>query len=460
MSGTKREPGCVRCQQRHVKCDRDRPACSNCQKSKPPTVCEYRAPSRSFRFQQSRYSSAAADEAARRATASRSSDAPSQPGLVLSEYGDMGSINSPRDHADFHPQPAAFSPPGSAGTESHHTFSATDGSFERDGGSVGSRFVSTPADFQAGEASYSSPSALVVHIPQSQQQMATPQILTDERDSRVFTFYMESVAHWMDIGSPGRYFQTYVPSLAFRDPLVLHACMSCAAHIMYLQGHIDKGTEEDYVSRVLSLLIPLLSSDEATSRNESLLATTVILRMAEQFSDISADCQHHLNGAASLFKEGADWSAVEVNLSTTCFWTSMRERLRIWFLHEQTTEFDVGHVSLSKDDMSSAVASEEAWTNRMTYLLARVCESCWKQDRGVDLEEVVHLKRLIQTWRSHLPDTFRPWCFVDRNNHPFPMIRCLSSWHGRCSINLPISSRLRYPNILQWWHGSSTTLPT
>ncbi|KAK3106764.1 hypothetical protein LTR53_018115, partial [Teratosphaeriaceae sp. CCFEE 6253] len=272
---------------------------------------------------------------------------------------------------------------------------------------------------------------------------------------------MESVAHWMDIGSPERYFETYVAQLALKEPLVLHACMSCASHIvstssqngfllslpssafldprqglspservqMYLMGLIEKEAEEDYSARVLSLLIPLLSSEIATSQNEGLLATTVILRMAEQFSDIRADYQHHLNGAASLFMDGTDWSATESNLATTCFWTSMRETLRIWFLCERPSDFEVDHLSLAEDDMSTDASSEEAWTNRMTHLLAQVCKVCWRAERGDEVERITRLRHRMSTWKSNLPATFRPWCFVERGNRPFPGIRCLSPWH-------------------------------
>jgi hypothetical protein len=51
----KRIPGCLRCQERHVKCDRGRPTCNSCRNLKYPTVCEYA--SKRLRFRQSRYTS-------------------------------------------------------------------------------------------------------------------------------------------------------------------------------------------------------------------------------------------------------------------------------------------------------------------------------------------------------------------------------------------------------------------
>ncbi|KAK3066355.1 hypothetical protein LTR53_017335, partial [Teratosphaeriaceae sp. CCFEE 6253] len=297
---------------------------------------------------------------------------------------------------------------------------------ESRGNRLNEDLMSTPTESQT---PYRSPSELVLPLTRSHQQVAEPHVITNEQDCRVFAFYVESVAHWMDIGSPERYFENYVAQLALKEPLVLHACMSCASHIMYLMGLIEKEAEEDYSARVLSLLIPLLSSEIATSQNEGLLATTVILRMAEQFSDIRADYQHHLNGAASLFMDGTDWSATESNLATTCFWTSMRETLRIWFLCERPSDFEVDHLSLAEDDMSTDTSSEEAWTNRMTHLLAQVCKVCWTAERGDEVERVTRLRNRMSTWKTNLPATFRPWSFVERGDRPFPGIRCLSPWH-------------------------------
>lgn len=54
----KRAPGCLRCQERHVKCDKQKPSCSSCRSLKYPGVCEYGA--RQLRFRQSRYTSTVA----------------------------------------------------------------------------------------------------------------------------------------------------------------------------------------------------------------------------------------------------------------------------------------------------------------------------------------------------------------------------------------------------------------
>lgn len=50
----RRQPGCVLCRERHLKCDRQWPTCSNCQKAKHATTCRYE-PRQADPFRRSRY---------------------------------------------------------------------------------------------------------------------------------------------------------------------------------------------------------------------------------------------------------------------------------------------------------------------------------------------------------------------------------------------------------------------
>ena len=65
------------------------------------------------------------------------------------------------------------------------------------------------------------------------------------------------------------------------------------------EADVERDVEEHYRSRALSLLIQMVSSAKATSANEEHLATTVILRMSEQFLEPIDDCQYHFKGTAS-----------------------------------------------------------------------------------------------------------------------------------------------------------------
>jgi hypothetical protein len=181
---------------------------------------------------------------------------------------------------------------------------------------------------------------------------------------------------------------------------------------------------------VLEILIPLLSSDQATSTNEVLLATTVILRMAEQFLELGQDAQRHLSGAASLFMDGTRWPLAEHNLGIATFWTHLRESIRICFLREQAPQFDLAHLD-GPDDFSDTSVAEEVWTNRSTLLLLKICKLCWStntQDRQAAADQLV---TSLDLWKEHLPPSFRPWSVREHSDQPFPVIKYFEPWHGQ-----------------------------
>ena len=198
---------------------------------------------------------------------------------------------------------------------------------------------------------------------------------------------------------------------------------------MYLLGLIDQSAEERHVGKVLEILIPLLSSIKATSTNEVVLATTVILRMAEQFSELAQDAQSHLNGAASLFMDGTDWPLTEHNLAVAAFWTHLRESIRICFLRQQPPQIDLDQLKI-REDYSIVDVPEEEWTNRSTYLLLKVCKVCWGSTTKDSQLEADRLRISLDLWKQHLPPSFWPWSVREISDQAFPVMRYFESWHG------------------------------
>lgn len=219
---------------------------------------------------------------------------------------------------------------------------------------------------------------------------------------------------------------------------------------MSLTNQMDKSVEEHYMGKVLEILIPLLSSEQATCSNHALMATCVILRMSEQFLEISNDSQHHLNGAASLFMDGAIWTGIETDLAVAAFWTHLRESIRICFLNEQPCSLDLSNVDLWFEEgntPASARLSDELWTNRATYLLLRVCNLCWQRAQAVESPripkrvEANELRALLRRWRDSLPPSFTPWCARKSDQEPFPVVHYFESWHGKQGLE-----RSRHPS--------------
>lgn len=238
----------------------------------------------------------------------------------------------------------------------------------------------------------------------------------------------------LDIVTPERHLSQTVPRLAVYSPVLYYACLSYASNIMNAKGEIDEAVKEDYHCKVIRILIDSLSSVFSPENEPTLLATVVILRMSEQFCEIDKDVRHHLDGASSLFSlRGASrrWSVYDTDLAGTAFWIYLRESLRLCFLNEEKCQFDLG---LIEEESVFLPASEEVWSNRITLILALACNCGFGNHTGSDRNsQSTKLKGLIDLWASSVPDTFRPWSFVDGKFGPFPAIHFLSTWHGKLS---------------------------
>jgi hypothetical protein len=238
----------------------------------------------------------------------------------------------------------------------------------------------------------------------------------------------------LDDVSPERHFGRTVPRLALSEPVLFYACLAFASYVMVLWGKLEKSIQEQYQDKAIGLLIPSLSSPMALSRSEPLLSTTVLLRMIEQFSEIGEDEQHHLKGAYSLFTTSVHkWDPFQANNQGTTFWTYLRLTLRVCFLSEQGCQFNLG-LCQNEDEAIFTPAPDEVWTNRMSYILARLCNACWAESDGIlKMSKLKELGRILDQWEKGLPNSFMPWYFRQEDFEPFPTIRYLCSWHGMCT---------------------------
>lgn len=215
------------------------------------------------------------------------------------------------------------------------------------------------------------------------------------------------------------------------NPVLYYACLTYASMVLHLNEGLDKSIHDQYQSKAIGYLIPLLSQHCVTGTDQTrLLATAVILRMTEQYLDLDKDAQHHLRGAYSLFTTAQErWSPAMTDIKGVSFWIYIRESIRASFLREVGCQYDLDTVD---PDCHSETHNDEVWTNRMTYLLARLCDACWG-DAGAEEKEAIkgRVSSSLGKWHANLPETFQPWYFAKPASQAFPVVKYVSSWHGK-----------------------------
>lgn len=217
-----------------------------------------------------------------------------------------------------------------------------------------------------------------------------------------------------------------VAMMALTDGILRSACLAFGSRALFLASDLDQLVEERYSESALTLLIGALSSAPQTWQESSMLATIVLLRMSEQFSELNDDQQHHLKGASGISTSICTRCATDsLGLEGTAFWTYVRMSIRVSFLYEKGTQCNL---ALMRDSFDPAVVHDAAWTNRITKLLAEVCSVCWDAD-ATTATSLDSLIKQLDVWRVHLPDSFQPWAVVTSDESVFPCLKFLETWH-------------------------------
>lgn len=380
-----RKPGCLQCRKRHVRCDSVRPICSTCRMAKDERRCSYV----SLDIRPARYV-----KQMRRQTLDSTSvrDAVSQsPYDIIFSAGRPGvkPVNIPSTGDS-----PVLSPGLRRGAaRDHETQSVVSSDSKLSGGAI-----------------------------------------TDPIEAEVFEYYIRKAGYYLDIVSPERHLSRDAPRLALTDQLLYSACLAYSSHVLYLLGRSDKATEQRFNDNAIQLLIRKLSEDPGTWSKGSVLTTTVLMRVREQFSEIADDGEYHLNGAFSITASaGRTWGLEPVDLETSAFWTYLRMSVRMCFLCEHATKCDpvaLVPVLATSSCVAASALAEAALTNRMTYLLARICNACWPLGRQVDQVELLSLRADMNALKERLPPAFDPWCRVDVPHSLYPTVKHLSTWHA------------------------------
>lgn len=223
--------------------------------------------------------------------------------------------------------------------------------------------------------------------------------------------------------------------MALTEPALWSACLAYASQVLFLNHRVSLEVKDELHNRALRQLTSLLTLSHKSDSIGAILATTVLLRMTEQFLELDEDHQYHLYGSSTLFEnEFHDWSVFDDNTPSISFWAYVRGTIRISFLLEKPSPFDLDRLNIMNSLSQGTKMPDHAYTNAMTYLLAELCTVCWSDSQLVSheqnaIQKLDELEYAIRLWKDGLPGSFNPWYVDFGDNDTFPDIRYLAPWH-------------------------------
>ncbi|OJJ02060.1 hypothetical protein ASPVEDRAFT_83580 [Aspergillus versicolor CBS 583.65] len=414
---------CNPCRERHLKCDRVAPSCTNCTKSRYLMQCSYEP----VRFKFRTCIPAQVEESEPSGWPSDQHSSPRQEPATPKSNAHEDTQRDPPSEPASSPSPHAS---GETIFEPSQVQGAFDSSTPLTSPQVPDPSASTAVAFPD---TFGQDPLPPVCFPSTLIGTA-PSVIADQTEASIYSFYLQTAGPWLDIVSPNRFFGLHVPQLAATETALLSACLAYASQVLYLHGRIAAPVKETLHDRTLRLLTPLLTTCQQSHPLGSILATTVLLRMTEQFLELGEDRQHHLYGSSTLFESEFDeWSIFDQNLSSTAFWAYLRGSIRVSFMLERPSPFELGRLQILNMEYAAKDVNltDEAYTNIMTYLIAELCTAVWgtPSSPADSAARVKRLEQAISDWRQHLPPSFQPWYVKFDESDTFPDVRYLASWH-------------------------------
>ncbi|PVH98714.1 hypothetical protein DM02DRAFT_729682 [Periconia macrospinosa] len=253
--------------------------------------------------------------------------------------------------------------------------------------------------------------------------------LDHEQEAMLLQHYIEEVALFFDMMDTRCHFGVHVVHRAKNNSTLMNAILALSARQLSRTTDFDAYVADAYYSRCFETLIPALNDDVA-SRDESLLAATIILRLLEEIniSVTGSDPQGHLFGTQAIIRAAEQFYAATSgpNFRQAIYWAAFRQELWISLMTQRAFQLHIFPADRSFDP-----ADDPTWATRTIAHLGDVCHFAFGEER----HSVVRYNQLVEenkSWRVRRPDSFDPFfCRQarDGSGSPFPDIRFHEKTH-------------------------------
>lgn len=148
--------------------------------------------------------------------------------------------------------------------------------------------------------------------------------------------------------------------------------MALSARHLSCIAHFDTLIADHYYHQCLKSLIPALSDSRAIL-DENIFASTVILRLLEEFevSVVGSDRQSHLLGSQSLSRAQESIGIEHSGLRQAVSWACLRQEIYTSLIHQRSVQLNLRRYS---DALSKEAEVDSVWARQMIVLCAKAIQ--------------------------------------------------------------------------------------
>lgn len=271
--------------------------------------------------------------------------------------------------------------------------------------------------------------------PPTQSYHSTPTIQAEEEQCRpafetprevlFMQVFVEEVALWMDSMDAEKHFSELLPFQSLHQPMLRYSFLACGGRHMNLINptQYPDDVAVEYYTKANQLFLRLLQNPD---RDTALCATTaVILNVYEVMTEKALQRMNHIAGSRALIKE-CGWNARSVGIARACFYLNVGLELFscLHFNWQVAWDPDDWGMDMTMTPQQHG-GSEEAWTHKILYILAKVANFrasiprfreqtvVAEQSRlNKRLQLWMDLKSWCDRWHACIPPTMHPMAYV------------------------------------------------
>ncbi|KJZ74269.1 hypothetical protein HIM_06275 [Hirsutella minnesotensis 3608] len=241
----------------------------------------------------------------------------------------------------------------------------------------------------------------------------------DPKAARYLIHFIHKLSPWVDICDPARHFATEVPKRVCQFPLLAFSLLAFSSRQVSCKTGVLDSACEAYYANALRVLIPLLD-DPVQSVSENTLASIVLLRLYEEFSDV--DSGTHLLGSARILAMASSFAA-QGGLGEAASWIVLRQNLYVSLASRAHVRMDLEQYRSSGLFLGS---DDGSFANRAVLLCSQVLSRTMCSDTTITQQEWAQLDHEASKWFESVPPAFRPYYTEDSSpessGHVFPVI--------------------------------------
>jgi len=221
--------------------------------------------------------------------------------------------------------------------------------------------------------------------------------------------FSTTICTWLDVCDKDNRFGSEVVRRAPSTPLLLNACLAVAARHLSKFGRCNAELADHHHEKAVQMLLAMLNEEDLDRHIDTILPSTVILRLFEQLSSNVPvhDLQRHLLGGSVFINSRTEY-ALGGGLTQAAFWVFVLQDVQFSLAYQRPLKMQT--LPFSREFRQrwqyENGGTEQSLIHRAIWILVETIQHCFGHHEAVAEQK---LSDGLAEWESLTSEIFRPF---------------------------------------------------